>query len=214
MNSLLRLLAVWAGLYALVCPMASFAQQQAQALVDVNLRAGPAREYPVVSVLQAGTYVTVQACLADYSWCDVAMPPLRGWVYAPNLIVQQTGVSQPVNVAGAIVGIGVTSFILNSYWRDHYYNRPWYGQAQYWNHYPPHYHRPPPPPHYRPPPPHYRPPPPPPQYRPPPPPPPGPGGPQFRPPPGGGYGGGYGSGQRPPPPPPPGGGGRPMPQPR
>jgi len=219
MKTLLRRLAVWVGLCTLIWPMAALAQQQAQALVDLNLRAGPAREYPVVSVLQAGTYVTVQACLADYSWCDVALPPLRGWVYAPNLVIQQAGVTQPVNVAGAIIGIGVTSFILNSYWRDHYYNRPWYGQASYWNNHPPHYHRPPPPPHYRPPPPpHYRPPPPhyrpppPPQYRPPPPPPPQPGGPQFRPPPGGGgQGGGHGGGQRPPPP---GGGGRPMPQPR
>ncbi len=194
------------------------AQQQAQAMVDLNLRAGPAKEYPVVSVLQAGTYVAIQACLADYSWCDVAVPPLRGWVYAGNLLIQQNGSPQAVNMAGAIVGIGVTSFILNSYWRDHYYNRPWYGQANYWNHYPPYqhrppyYHPPPPPPHYRPPPPHYRPPPP--QYRPPasnyrPPPPPAP--PHARPP----YGGSGGSGYRPPPPPPPpggGGGGRPPPQ--
>ncbi len=203
------LVMVWGG------PAA--AQQQAQAMVDLNLRAGPAKEYPVVSVLQAGTYVAIQACLTDYSWCDVVVPPLRGWVYAGNLLIQQNGSPQAVNVAGAIVGIGVTSFILNSYWRDHYYNRPWYGQANYWNHYPPYqhrppyYHPPPPPPHYRPPPPHYRPPPP--QYRPPasnyrPPPPPAP--PHARPP----YGGSGGSGYRPPPPPPPGGGGggRPPPQ--
>jgi uncharacterized protein YraI len=198
---------------AAICPAATSAQQQAQALVDINLRAGPAQEYPVVSVLHAGTFVTVQACLADYSWCDVVVPPLRGWVYASNLMIQQGGVGQPVNVAGALIGIGVTSFILNSYWRDHYYNRPWYGQANYYNNYPPHYYRPPqyrpPPPQYRPPPPQYRPPPPqyrppPPQYRPPPPPPPHGGG-YSRPP----YGGSGGSGGRPPPPPPPGGGGRP-----
>jgi uncharacterized protein YraI len=40
---------------AAICPAATSAQQQAQALVDINLRAGPAQEYPVVSVLHAGT---------------------------------------------------------------------------------------------------------------------------------------------------------------
>jgi uncharacterized protein YraI len=199
------------------------AEQLAQARVDVNLRAGPNREYPVVAALRVGTQFTVLGCLGDYSWCDVQSPPYRGWVYAENLLIfQPNGDAAALNVAGALVGIGVTTFILNSYWRDHYYNRPWYGQSNYWNSRPvPYYGRPgyyPPPPHYRPPPPPaYRPPPP--AYRPPPPP-------AYRPPPphqgGGGYnpgagyrpppphhgGGGYnpGNGYRPPPPPPPGGG--------
>ena len=198
------------------------ADQMAQARVDVNLRAGPNREYPVVSALRAGTQFTVLGCLGDYSWCDVQAPPYRGWVYAENLLIfQPNGDAAALNVAGALVGIGVTTFILNNYWRDHYYNRPWYGQSNYWNsrpvpyygrpgYYPPPAYRPPPPPAYRPPPPAYRPPPPP-AYRPPPPHHGGGGynpGAGYRPPPPQHGGSGYnpGNGYRPPPPPPPGGG--------
>lgn len=186
------------------------AQQTAQARVDVNLRAGPNREFPVVSALYAGTVFTVLGCLGDYSWCDVQSPPHRGWVAANNLmILQPDGNQAALNVAGAVIGIGVTTFILNNYWREHYYNRPWYGQSSYWNGRPvPYYGRPgyrPPPPHYRPPPPayrppphHHRPPPPPrPAYRPPPPHNNG----AYRPPPrpnGGGSGYNPGQGSRPP----------------
>ncbi len=133
----------------------AWADQMAQARVDVNLRAGPNREYPVVSALRAGTQFTVLGCLGDYSWCDVQAPPYRGWVYAENLLIfQPNGDAAALNVAGALVGIGVTTFILNNYWRDHYYNRPWYGQSNYWNSRPvPYYGRPGyyPPPAYRPP---------------------------------------------------------------
>jgi len=190
-----------AGLLALtVLASGAQAQQTAQARFDVNLRAGPNQGFPVVSALYAGTVFTVLGCLGDFSWCDVQAPPHRGWVLANDLmVVEPNGNQAALNVAGAVIGIGVTTFILNNYWREHYYNRPWYGQSSYWNGRPlPYYGRPgyhPPPPHYRPPPPPaYRPPPP--HYRPPPP---------HHPPPH--YGGGY----RPPPPPHNGGGHRPPP---
>ena len=185
-----------AGALTVAIPLLAQAGSPAVARVDVNLRAGPGREYPQVMVLMAGTPVDVQACLPDYSWCDVQTGALRGWVNGSNLLINQNGSTGAINVVGALVGIGITSFIINSYWRDHYYGRPWYGQMN--NYYrPPHYHYPPPayrppPPAYRPPPPAYRPPPPP-AYRPPPP--------AYRPMPAPAY--------RPPPPPPPHGGGRP-----
>ena len=196
------------------------AQQTAQARVAVNLRAGPNQGFPVVSALYAGTVFTVLGCLGDYSWCDVQSPPHRGWVAANNLIVlQPNGNQAALNVAGAVIGIGITTFILNTYWQEHYYNRPWYGQSSYWNGRPlPYYGRPvyrPPPPHYHPPPhrppPHhggggYRPPPPPkPPLKPPPPPPrppPPPPKPPLKPPPKppntGGSGYNPGQGARPP----------------
>ena len=184
---------VKSGLVAVLLALTLFAsgahaQQTAQARVAVNLRAGPNQGFPVVAALYAGTVFTVLGCLGDYSWCDVQSPPHRGWVAANNLIVlQPNGNQAALNVAGAVIGIGVTTFILNSYWQEHYYNRPWYGQSSYWNGRPlPYYGRPvyrPPPPHYHPPPPHR--PPPPPAYRPPPPhhPPPHYGGGGYRPPP-------------------------------
>lgn len=62
--------------------MASQAQQVAHATKDVNLRAGPERDYPVVAILQAGVTMTVMGCLPDYRWCDVVAGPNQGWVYA------------------------------------------------------------------------------------------------------------------------------------
>jgi uncharacterized protein YraI len=45
--------------------------QDARTAKPVNLRAGPARDYPVVAVLPAGAAIGVQGCIADFTWCDV-----------------------------------------------------------------------------------------------------------------------------------------------
>ncbi|MEQ1516436.1 MAG: SH3 domain-containing protein [Usitatibacteraceae bacterium] len=47
---------------------------------DVNLRAGPASDYPVVTRLPRGIDISVEGCLSDYRWCDVVAGPDRGWV--------------------------------------------------------------------------------------------------------------------------------------
>ena len=46
---------------------------QAFATANVNLRAGPGTDYPVVTTLSAGQILTIYGCLSDGSWCDVAM---------------------------------------------------------------------------------------------------------------------------------------------
>ena len=69
----------FAGLLAL--PGVAFAQQQAYTNSPVNMCAGPAEDYPAVAQLPGGVPVTVMGCVSDYSWCDVVVPNLRGWVY-------------------------------------------------------------------------------------------------------------------------------------
>jgi len=103
----------------------------------VHLRAGPARDYPVVAILGTGVAVDVQGCLQDYSWCDVIAGPNRGWVYAGNINYTYQGAYVPMIDYGAIIGIGVASFIIGSYWHDHYIDRPWYRQMPQWSHRPP-----------------------------------------------------------------------------
>ena len=119
----------------LVLPLAANAEL-AYTAKNVHLRAGPARDYPVVAILGGGAAVDVQGCMQDYSWCDVITGSLRGWVYARNLVHAYQGANVPVIDYGAAIGIGVVAFIIGSYWHDHYINRPWYRQMPQWSHRP------------------------------------------------------------------------------
>jgi hypothetical protein len=81
--------------------------------------------------------VAVQGCLQDYSWCDVVGGPYRGWVYGRDIVYSYQGAGVPLIDYGAAIGIGVVSFIIGSYWHQHYFDRPWYGRMQQWDHRPP-----------------------------------------------------------------------------
>ncbi|HEX7913763.1 MAG TPA: SH3 domain-containing protein [Paraburkholderia sp.] len=80
---LVRYLCAAAGTLAL--PAVASAQLQAYTNGTVNVRAGPAPDYPVVTQLPGGFPVSVMGCISNYQWCDVAAPNLRGWVYAARL---------------------------------------------------------------------------------------------------------------------------------
>lgn len=133
------------GLTVALAALPGISQAQlAYAAKQVNLRAGPGMEYPVVAILLAGVPVTVQGCVADYRWCDVEAGPSRGWVYGGNIVYPYQGSNVPVISYGAMIGIGILAYSVTSYWDQHYIGRPWYPQRQRW------IHRPPPPPHARP----------------------------------------------------------------
>lgn len=133
-------------------PTASLAQS-AYAAKELNLRAGPSTDYPVVAVLPASTAVFVQGCLSDYRWCDVVAGPSRGWVYAGNIVYPYRGANVPVATYGAAIGFGVLAFSVANYWDSHYVGRPWYPQRHLWINRPPPVHYGPGgrPPGYRPP---------------------------------------------------------------
>ncbi|MFC5497367.1 SH3 domain-containing protein [Caenimonas terrae] len=119
--------------------LAGAAQAQgwlAFAAKDIHLRAGPARDYPVVAIVPAGVELQVQGCLPNYSWCDVLAGPNRGWVYAGNISYPYQGARVPVLTYGAVIGIGVLGFVINDYWHDYYRGRPWYGDRDRWIHRP------------------------------------------------------------------------------
>ena len=127
----------------LLGPLAASAQQ-AQTSKWVHLRAGPAREYPLVAQLPPAAPVAVQGCLSDFSWCDVITPDnLRGWVYGGNLVYPyQNGNVQIIN-HGATIGLPIVTFVIGTYWGQYYRDRPWYHNRPHWTHRPP---RPRPPP--------------------------------------------------------------------
>lgn len=113
-------------------PATSYAQQLAYTSKDVNLRAGPSRDYPVVAILRAGVAISVAGCLPDYRWCDVIAGPNRGWVYAGNIVYPYQGSTVPVLTYGAMIGIGIISFSIANYWDEYYRASPWYPQRQRW----------------------------------------------------------------------------------
>ncbi|MEO6918209.1 MAG: SH3 domain-containing protein [Collimonas sp.] len=136
----------------LIFPVAAMAQQ-AFTSKPVNLRAGPARDYPLVAQLAPGTPVSVAGCINGYSWCDVTLQDgNRGWVYAQNLSYPYQGNQVPLITYGGAIGLPIIAFSLGTYWGQYYRGRPWYGQQSHWAHRPrPPTVRPPPRPHPRPP---------------------------------------------------------------
>jgi uncharacterized protein YraI len=127
-------------LLAVACfsmPIAAIAQQQAFTSKYVNLRAGPARDYPLVAQLRPGTPVTVAGCINGYSWCDVSLPDgNRGWVYAQNLNYPYQGNQVPLITYGSAIGLPIIAFTIGTYWGQNYRGRPWYGQQSHWAHRP------------------------------------------------------------------------------
>jgi len=114
----------------------AFAQVSAYTSSPVYLYAGPSGDYPVVSSVGAGAPVTVMGCVGDYSWCDVALPDLRGWVYAAYLSYPYDGQYVPLQGYGSVIGLPVIGFSIGTYWDRFYRNRPWYGERDRWAHVP------------------------------------------------------------------------------
>jgi uncharacterized protein YraI len=114
-------------------PLAAAAQQLAYASKEVNLRAGPSRDYPVVATLGAGTTMTIFGCLENYRWCDVVVGRSRGWVYSGNIVYPYLGRNVPVMSYGSSIGLGIVSFSIGNYWDNYYTDYPWYAQRQNWD---------------------------------------------------------------------------------
>ena len=111
---------------------AAHAQQVAWTSKSVHLRAGPARDFPVVAILAPRQAVTVYTCVPDYVWCDVAAGPDRGWVYAGNFVYTYDNREVVLPGVAALIGIGSGAFIIVDYWHDDYVDRWWYPQRRRW----------------------------------------------------------------------------------
>ncbi|MEI6002405.1 SH3 domain-containing protein, partial [Paraburkholderia bengalensis] len=136
--------AAWAaGLSIVSC--AALAQTEAYTSTSAYLYAGPAQDYPIVAQLPAGQPVTVYGCVSGYSWCDVAIPQARGWVYGGYLTYPYQGSNVPLMNYGTAIGLPLVTFSLGAYWGSYYRGRPWYNDRSRWEHHPPR-NRPPPPP--------------------------------------------------------------------
>ncbi|WP_193100770.1 SH3 domain-containing protein [Burkholderia sp. Z1] len=134
-NTIVRsLCVVLLGLAA--APGVADAQSSAYTNSPAELYAGPAPDYPVVAQIPPDTALDVFGCLSDYSWCDVALPGVRGWIDAQLLEYPYQGSYVPMLEYGAIIGVPITGFAIAAYWDRYYRNRPWYHDRDRWAHRP------------------------------------------------------------------------------
>ncbi|TPK71769.1 DUF1236 domain-containing protein [Mesorhizobium sp. B2-4-15] len=70
-----------AGMLA-VMSGAALADTAVSAVTDLNVRAGPGPQYPVIGVLAAGQSATLNGCIENSKWCTIAEAGGQGWVYS------------------------------------------------------------------------------------------------------------------------------------
>lgn len=81
----MRNISLLAAAAVLALGSAAYAQPQVQATTNLNVRAGPGPNQPVIGVLAAGQAVTLNGCLANSKWCSIAEAGGEGWVYSDYL---------------------------------------------------------------------------------------------------------------------------------
>lgn len=128
-----RVLRIAALPLALALPLAAQAQN-AFVVADTTLRAGPAPEYPDITLVPYGTWVDVQGCVGGWQWCDVVVDGARGWL--PGDYIGYEYQDQPVLLVdyGPRIGIPIVSFSIVTYWDSHYRDRPFYHERDQWYH--------------------------------------------------------------------------------
>ncbi|MCX8568724.1 MULTISPECIES: DUF1236 domain-containing protein [Hyphomicrobiales] len=84
MKPTLLLPAVAGALLAFSVP--SFAETAVSAATDLNVRAGPGPQYPVIGVIDAGQSTVLRGCLENSKWCSISDSGGEGWVYADYLV--------------------------------------------------------------------------------------------------------------------------------
>jgi uncharacterized protein YraI len=98
---------------------------------DVNMRAGPGAQYPIITTVPAGAGVTIYGCVRGWRWCDTNWRGIRGWVSARFLEAAYRGDRVLLPAYGVVIGVPIIAFGLD-YWDDHYRDRPWYRERHRW----------------------------------------------------------------------------------
>jgi uncharacterized protein YraI len=114
---------------ALALPGAAFAQD-AFATTDLNMRAGPGPEFPVVGAIGPDEGVDILGCTESGLWCDVTAGAGRGWAYAEYLSFDLEGERVIVPNVGTRVEVPTASYQVETYWDENYRDRPFYGERE------------------------------------------------------------------------------------
>lgn len=108
--------------------------QNAMTTTDLNLRAGPSTDFPVVDVIPGNAEVTVHGCIEDFNWCDTSFDGIRGWAYGSYLQTMYQQSYVPLVEYGPRVGLPIIGFSIDRYWGSYYRDRSWYHRRDRWRH--------------------------------------------------------------------------------
>jgi uncharacterized protein YraI len=111
---------------------ATASAQTAVTTTELNLRAGPSNDFPVVTTIPDDAQVRVHGCLARYSWCDVSWDDERGWAFGAYLSYPYQGRYVVVSDYGDEMDLPIISYNVGSYWDSYYRSRPWYSSRSRW----------------------------------------------------------------------------------
>jgi uncharacterized protein YraI len=123
----------WLAL-ALLLSVASLSAQAQNGYVTVNLnmRAAPDSDYPLITTIRAGSAISVEGCIDDYQWCDVTAYGERGWVSGDYIEYDYQNRRVPLYGYGVQIGIPIISFTIGDYWGSHYNHRSFYRDRDRW----------------------------------------------------------------------------------
>lgn len=77
------------------------------ATTDLNLRAGPGSQYPVIGVISAGQSTTVKGCIDQGKWCNVNTGSEDAWAYSDYLTMDSGGTQIILTNRSADAGVAV-----------------------------------------------------------------------------------------------------------
>ncbi len=95
-------------------------------ITDVNLRAGPGTEYPVLVTVPTDAPITILGCLEDYTWCDTIFEEQRGWMSSIYLAGYYDGEYYLLSDYAPDLGYQVVTFDRAAYWDAYYQDEPFY----------------------------------------------------------------------------------------
>jgi uncharacterized protein YcfJ len=89
--------------------MTSFASADTAvvATTDLNLRAGPGSQFPVIGVIGAGQTTTVKGCIDQGKWCNVNTGSGDAWAYSDYLAMDSNGTQVILSNRSPDAGIAV-----------------------------------------------------------------------------------------------------------
>jgi len=88
---------------------AALAETPVSAVTDLNVRAGPGPQYPVIGVIAAGQSATLTGCIEGSKWCTIAEAGGKAWVYSDYVTADFGGSRVIVTRRPADAGIAVVA---------------------------------------------------------------------------------------------------------